>query len=102
LRIEKPGDAVGALGGKIGTWVEQPEITGVCHLNHAVLHALHGPAEQFLERPRPAEIAALEFRSKGGHVDGRRHRARLNSRQGATQFTAQPFIDAIALRNRGE
>src|SRR6202165_6209573 len=63
-----------------------------------MFHALDSPAQQFIERPRPAEIIGLELSPKGGHIDGRRDRARLNAQQCPLQFAAQPFLDAAALR----
>jgi hypothetical protein len=98
LRIEQAGDAVGALRRKGGAGVEQPEIARVRHLDDAVLHALDGPGEQLLERPRLVEIVSLELGAKGGHVDGGDNGARLEAQQRLLQLAGQPLLDAPALR----
>lgn len=66
-------------------------------MHDAVLHALQGPFEQLLERPRRVEVQRGKLLGKSRHVNGRSHRAAPHAGEGLDQRIGEPAVEALAL-----
>jgi len=82
---------------KIRARVEQAEIARIRHLHDPALHALEGPFEQLLERPRRGEVHRGELLGKARHFDGRSHRTEAHAGERREQRLGEPAVEARAL-----
>ena len=100
LRIEGPGNAIGALRGECRGGIKEAEVARVGHMHDAVLHLRDAPREELIERARSAKIKRRELTLEGGKIERRHDRSLGNACIHAWQFARQKVIQSLALRAR--
>jgi hypothetical protein len=68
LRIEYSRYAVAAESRKGRCGIEEAEVTGIRHVNDAVLDLVNRPRDYLVESPRGAEVELRQLRSQLHHI----------------------------------